>query len=152
MVIRHDMKQHVPEGRHILPQQEHHHTRGHQAHLDVTEHTDPNVLITVDFEVSTDHGATWQYGGGFTMRGGTVDAEGKPIAGIPLDKYGEPMTYCLTHFGHELPHHDPRHHREPAVHRLVKGTMTIEGGHVQTRLHVIGTPGAHHDKSLIPTD
>lgn len=166
MIVGHQRKQRLTPGeRHHAPEQQHRHMRGHQAHLDVTEHTDPSVLIRVDFEVSTDGGKTWTYGGGFTRRGGNpkrsataeafeLDAQGQPVyePGIPLDKYGQPARYVMCHFGHDLPHPDPTIHREPADTRLVRSRVTVEGGSVMTRLHVVGTPGASHDKSLIPED
>ena len=125
-----------PDVVHELPEQEHRDTRGHQVHLDVTEHTDPNVLVKVDCEVSTDGGKTWAYGGGFTRAGGPA-----------VDKYGEPMQYAVVAFGHEP---DPRH--KPATHRLVRTTVTVVGGALDTKVHVCGIAGANLDKSAVPKD
>ena len=133
-------------GVHQIPSQTHVQTRGHQAHLDVREHTDPNVLITVAFEVSTNSGP-WEPGGGFTSRG-------EPNL---RDKNGDPVRYAIAHFGHE-PTPRYRDHRgewvgsDPAAHRLVRGSMKVEGGSVNTRLHIVGTADAKMDQSLIPTD
>lgn len=134
MVIKHGEKHHLePATKHTISQQVHEHTRGHEAHLDITEHTDPDTIIEVEFEVSTDQGRTWQKGGGFTQKGGPV-----------LDKEGNPLTHVYVHFGHEP---TPRHkdHRgmwvgsDPAPHRLVRGTVKVNGKPVTTSLKVAGT-------------
>lgn len=120
----------------VIPEEEHRHTRGHQAHLDVTEHLDPGVTIKVDFEVSTDDGLTWQYGGGFTREGGPAE-----------DKHGA-MPWATVHFGHETHGQIP-----PAQRRRVRGTIQVFGGPVNTRgVHIAGTAGASVDKAIIPKD
>ncbi len=125
-----------PDIVHELPEQTHEHTRGHQVHLDITEHTDPAVLVKVDCEVSTDGGKTWTYGGGFTREGGPA-----------VDGHGEPAKYTVVAFGHEP---DPRH--KAAVQRLVRTSVTVTGGTLQTSLHVCGLAHAHLDLSAIPKD
>lgn len=137
MIVHHARKHRLEPGTaHDVPEQEHRQTRGHQVHLDISEHTDPDTMIRYDSEVSTDGGLTWTYGGGFTQQGGP-----------PLDKHGQPMTYCVVTFGHE-----PHPQQPPAAHRLVRGTITIVGAPVATRVHVVGTTHAHADLDLVPKD
>lgn len=234
--VRHDVKHALEEGTHVVPEQEHRHMRGHQVHLDITEHTDPNVVIAVDFEVSIDGGKTWTYGGGFTRAGYNVDllksamlnmaGDVQGLPGVPgvdltalLDRVGEflsgkmdsgwrvmlalnkvyddaesaqpgwseddrgrwqmlrqgidqvssgvhtlfekdtgePRTFATVNLGHEpTPRHKDHFGRmvgkDPAPHRMVKGTVTVTGGHVSTRLHVAGCKHPHFDKSLVPKD
>ncbi len=126
-------KHQLDEGTHEIPPHPHAQSRGHQCSLDLTAHRDPNALITVDFEVSTDAGATWAYGGGFTMQGGAST----------IDKNGDPQ-----HFVHTAWTHDPLD--APPVDRLVRGTVTVTGGSVPTRVHVVGTRGHGLDKTLMP--
>ena len=132
------MRQLFEEGMHEIPVSTHEHARGFQVHVDVREHKNPAVTIGVDFQVSTDDGATWNYGGGLTTKGNAaVD---------PKDKNGDPMRYTAVHFGLTSAV------SAPAPKRLVKGTLTITGGSVNTSVGVIGTQQAGLDKALIPTD
>ncbi len=150
-IVRADIPQALQEGVvYAIPAQTHHHTRGHQVHLDIRAHRDPAVTLAYDAEVSTDGGLTWSYGGGFTVDGG----------GPLIDKHGDPVRYAVTTFGHE-----PSPQQAPCPHRLVRGTLrvipkpdasdTLSGrapAIVHTRVHVVGTATAHIDKSRIPTD
>ncbi len=117
----------------MIPVEAHCDTRGHVAHLDITEHLDPQTLIRVAFEVSTDGGSTWTDGGSFTKQGG-----------LSLAKDGEtPETHCVAIFWHEP---TPRHRdqrgqwvgSDPAPHRLIRGTVKIEGQAVMTALRIEG--------------
>lgn len=179
MVVGHQAKHSLTQGAvHTLPIQEHWGCQGHQALLDITEHTDPDVTISVDFEMSTDGGKTWVYGGGWTLAGGDHT----------VDKNGEPTTYVNTTWGHAL-----EANGEPPARRLVRGVVHIlptrpahlagvtipgapgvhafgqrwapqalaRGEHlrvvgtprqVRTRVHVAGIRQVHLDKSLIPHD
>lgn len=116
-------------GEHLIPEQEHRGMRGHQVHLDISQHTNPNETMYVVFEVSTDGGKTWVDGGGFTCQGG-----------VHLGKDGQPLTEATAVFGHEP---DPR---QPACpHRLVRGTLRVDGTDIPTRLHMAGVPNVHFD-------
>lgn len=135
----------LTHGTHEIPLQEHWGTRGHQAHLLVAEHTDPNTVISVEFEVSTDGGKTWSKGGGFTSRGGDH-----------LDKDGQPLRYVTAHFGHE-----PDMRRPAASRRLVRGTVTVHSDAsrptatrvpINTYLTIVGTQLASTDVNAIPAD
>jgi hypothetical protein len=117
-MLTYGARHHLEVGsRHDLPVQEHRHTRGHQVHVDISEHTDPNVTIRYHSEVSTDGGETWSYGGGFTVIGERRTATSP--------------TYSYAVFGHE-PH--PRMRlpngkwvgADPAAHRLVRGSVHLE--------------------------
>ena len=132
------MRQAFTEGIHEIPAVTHEHARGFQVHVDVREHKNPAVTIAVDFQVSTDDGATWSYGGGLTTKGNPAEN--------PKDKNGAPMRYTAVHFGLTSAA------SAPAPKRLVKGTLTITGGSVNTSVGVIGTQQDGLDKALIPID
>lgn len=134
--VRHDVKTHLDEGTHSVPEQEHLHMRGHQVHLDISEHTDPNVIVRYDSEVSIDGGKTWTYGGGFTRAGGPS-----------IDTQGRPLRYATVVFGHE-----PHPSRPPAARRLVRATLSVSGGVVHTKCHTCGVKQADMDLGQIPTD
>lgn len=127
-------KLHHPGVKHTHSAQQHTNTRGHQAHLDITEHLDPNTTIKVDFEVSTDNGVTWEYGGGFTS-----------VGGVQHEKNGDVMKHCVVVFGHE-----PSPEVAPAAFRLVRGSVEVLGAPVNTELTFVGIKEAYIDKTLVP--
>jgi hypothetical protein len=120
MIVSHTHKQQL-ENRviHEIPIQRHDQTRGHQVHLDITDHHDPSVTIAVDFEISTNGGQTWSYGGGFTKAGGDT-----------VDKNGDKMSHISVNFGHEP---TPKQidasgqviGKDPAPSRLVRGSLFV---------------------------
>jgi len=107
MKIRHDRKQLLGHNeKHIIPMQVQRYTRGHQMHLDITEHKDPNTTIHVLLEASLDNGKTWLHAGEMTLRGGHYE----------IDKNGLPVTYSASAWGT---------HEHPVDHKLMRGTVSV---------------------------
>lgn len=107
MVIRHDRKQLLRHGeKHLISMQTQRNTRGHQFHLDITEHKDPNTTIHVFLEASFDKGRTWLHAGEYTLAGGHHE----------IDKNEVNVTHTVTVWGT---------HDEPVEHKLMRGTVTI---------------------------
>ncbi len=179
-IVRPDVKQRLVQGEtHVIPLQEHWGTRGHQAHLDVTQHTDPDVTIAIDLEMSMDGGRTWTYGGGWTLAGGdhSVDKNGDPIIyhnttwGIEHAAASPCLRRLVRGYVHILPTRSPYvaqiqipgapclqgpggdKHWKASVARDVRYVAPgAEPLAVHTRVHVAGVKTPSVDKSLIPVD
>jgi len=118
-----------PGFQYSLSQQAHYKCRGHQIHFDTRYHINPNVELKVEFEVSTDDGETWSYGGGFTVVG-KEDAK----------------NWGYAFFGHNS-------QDGPAdENRLIRSNISVRGGQIKTRFELIGITGASSDEKLVPID
>lgn len=83
---------------------------GTELIADITQHTNPDVLMKVERLVSLDNGVTWIPGGAFTRQGG-----------VSLDKDGLPATHCSIVVSHAAV-------KDP----LVKTVIEIIGGDLRT--------------------
>lgn len=107
MKVRQDKKQLLQHNeRHIIPMQTQRNTKGHQMHLDISEHKDPNTTILIQFEASLDSGRTWLDAGAYTLRGGHHE----------IDKNGNLVIYTVTAWGTNS---------DPIEHKLMRGWVTI---------------------------
>jgi len=81
------------------------------ASIDITQHTNPAIVLTVEIEYSADGGVTWRNMGGFERKGGPVGhlPDGNPANSVVIE-----ITY------------------PPQPNRRIRCLVSITGGSITT--------------------